>query len=306
MLEGIQWFFGNIFASFGNLFHALTHPASWLGWLADPGLTTDEAKQSLMHLVYYGASVEFFFVIFTALLILTAVGLWRRAILWGVVRGLEAFANFTGRTVAWVGLIMVLQQILIVFLQRIFRVASIELAPFGYGFSKDLSWWSEELKLYNAMIVALCVTYTFVQGGHVRVDLFYSGMRYHRKKLVDMIGSVFFMLPVAVLTWLYAWFFFWRIMIVPNTSATDTLDKLLLKARALRWNIETIGFSPNGFDAYFLFKVLILSYIALVFLHGVAFFYRSLLEYIEGPESEGKYHDKDTLGQGEEAYEGTH
>ncbi|WP_343082088.1 TRAP transporter small permease subunit [Ostreiculturibacter nitratireducens] len=306
MLEGIQWFFGNIFASFGNLFHALTHPASWLGWLADPGLTTDEAKQSLMHLVYYGASVEFFFVIFTALLILTAVGLWRRAILWGVVRGLEAFANFTGRTVAWVGLIMVLQQILIVFLQRIFRVASIELAPFGYGFSKDLSWWSEELKLYNAMIVALCVSYTFVQGGHVRVDLFYSGMRYHRKKLVDMIGSVFFMLPVAVLTWLYAWFFFWRIMIVPNTSATDTLDKLLLKARALRWNIETIGFSPNGFDAYFLFKVLILSYIALVFLHGVAFFYRSLLEYIEGPESEGKYHDKDTLGQGEEAYEGTH
>lgn len=297
MLDGIWWFFGNILASFGNLFQAVTHPAAWLDF-SNP--------ESVMRLIYYGASVELFFVILTVFLIVTAVGLWRHSVLWGVVRGLEGFANFTGRTFAWAGLIMVLQQIVIVFLQRIFRVASIELAPLGYGFVKDLSWWSEELKLYNAMIVALCVSYTFVQGGHVRVDLFYAKVSYHRKKLIDMLGSLFFMLPVATLTWLYAWFFFWRIMIVPNTSATDSLDKLLLKARAMRWNIETIGFSPNGFDAYFLFKVLILSYIALTFLHGIAFFYRNLLEYIEGPESEGKYHDKDTLGQGEEAYEGTH
>ena len=44
----------------------------------------------------------------------------------------------------------------------------------------------------------------------------------------------------------------------------------------------------------------------MMFLHGIAFFYRSYLEWKEGPESEGKYLDKDTLGEGEEAYEGTH
>ncbi|MGB3313407.1 MAG: C4-dicarboxylate ABC transporter permease [Albidovulum sp.] len=308
MVSAITGFFASIFQAVVNFFYAVTHPGEWLAWTpyVNQPLPTPEVKESLMRFIYYGASKELFFVIFTILLILTIIGLIRRPIMWAYVRGLEFFANWTGRIFAWVGLAMVIQQIAIVFLQRIFRVAQIEFGFFGIGFTRDLSWWSEELKLYNAMIVALCVTYTFVQGGHVRVDLVYSAVSYRWKKFIDMMGSLVFMMPVAVVTWLFAWFFFWRVMVVPNTSASDNLDKLLLKARAVRWNIETIGFSPNGFDMYFLFKVLILSFVALTFIHAYAFFCRSLLELIEGPESDGKYLDKDTLGQGEEAYEGTH
>ncbi len=307
MVDAIGWFFTSILNVFVNVFHALVNPGLWLGWVTEIGkLETTEAKESLMRFIYYGASVEFFFFVLVLFVILTAVGLWRRRIMWGYVRGLEAFANGLGRVAAWVGLIMVIQQIVIVFLQRIFAVSSIELGHAGFGFVRDVSWWSEELKLYNAMIVALCVTYTFIQGGHVRVDLIYSAVSYRKKRLIDMFGSLFFMVPMAALTWLFAWFFFWRVMVVPNSSASDSLDKLLLKARALRWKVETIGFSPNGFDAYFLFKVLILSFVALTFLHAFAFFWRSLLEFIEGPEAEGKYLDKDTLGAGEEAYEGAH
>ncbi len=308
MVDAIGWLFASILTAFANAFHAITHPGEWLAWLPyiNRPMPTPEVKESLMRFIYYGASREFFFVLLVLFLILTAIGLWRRPVMWAYVRGLEWFANTIGRAVAWVGLIMVIQQIVIVFLQRIFRVAQIEFGAFGIGFTKDLSWWSEELKLYNAMIVALCVTYTFVQGGHVRVDLVYSNVSYRWKKAIDMIGSLVFMVPVAALTWLFAWFFFWRVMVVPNTSASDGLDKLLLKARAVRWNIETIGFSPNGFDAYFLFKLLILSFVALTFLHALAFFWRSFLEFVEGPESDGKYLDRDTLGEGEEAYEGTH
>ncbi|OYX44285.1 MAG: C4-dicarboxylate ABC transporter permease [Rhodobacterales bacterium 32-67-9] len=308
MVDAIGWFFASILNAFANVFYALTHPGEWLAWLPyiNKPMPTPEVKESLMRFIYYGASREFFFVLLVIFLVLTAIGLWRRPVMWAYVRGLEWFANTLGRIVAWVGLIMVIQQIVIVFLQRIFRVAQIEFGAFGIGFTKDLSWWSEELKLYNAMIVALCVTYTFVQGGHVRVDLVYSNVSYRWKKAIDMVGSLVFMVPVAVLTWLFAWSFFWRVMVVPNTSASDTLDKLLLKAKAVRWNIETIGFSPNGFDAYFLFKLLILSFVALTFLHAIAFFYRSLLEWIEGPASEGKYLDRDSLGAGEDAYEGTH
>ncbi len=308
MVDAIMRLIANIFGAFANFFYAVTHPGEWLAWLPyiNQPMPTPEVKESLMRFIYYGASSELFFVVLVLFLILTAVGLWRRPLMWAYVRGLEWFANGIGRIVAWVGLIMVIQQIAIVFLQRIFRVAQIEFGAFGIGFTKDLSWWSEELKLYNAMIVALCVTYTFVQGGHVRVDLIYSGVSYRWKKAIDMFGSLFFMIPVATLTWLFAWFFFWRVMVVPNSSASDSLDKLLLKAKAVRWNIETIGFSPNGFDAYFLFKILILSFVALTFLHAVSFFWRSLLEFIEGPSSNGRYLDKDTLGAGEEAYEGTH
>ncbi len=292
MLDGIMWFIGGILGSFGNVYSALSNPSAWLDF-SNP--------EAVLRLIYYGTSKELFFALLTLFLIVTAIGLIRRPVLWACVRGLEGFANFTGRTVAWVGLIMVLQQIIIVFLQRIFRVSEIQLAPFGYGFAMDLSWWSEELKLYNAMIVALCVSYTFVQGDHVRVDLFYARVGYHSKRMIDMLGSIVFMVPVVVLTWLYGWFFFWRIMIVPNTSASDSLDKLLMKARAFRWNVETIGFSPNGFNGYFLFKVLILSFVALSLLQAIAFFYRNLLEYLEGPESEGKYLDKDVIKQGPSA-----
>ncbi|MFZ1725330.1 MAG: C4-dicarboxylate ABC transporter permease [Albidovulum sp.] len=301
MVDAILRLFANFYHAFGNLFHAVTHPGEWLAWLAETGkLTTPEAKASLMRFVYYGASSEFFFVVLLLLLILTALGVWRRRVMWAYVRGLERFANTIGRIAAWAGLIMVIQQISIVFLQRIFRVSQIELGFFGIGFTRDLSWWSEELKLYNAMIVALCVTYTFVQGGHVRVDLMYANVSYRKKKLIDMLGALFFMMPVAAMTWIYAWFFFWRVMIVPNPSASDTLEKLILKSKAVRWNVETIGFSPNGFDAYFLFKVLILCFVALVFVQAVAFFFRSYLELIEGPDSDGKYFDKDPVGAGDD------
>jgi TRAP-type mannitol/chloroaromatic compound transport system permease small subunit len=156
------------------------------------------------------------------------------------------------------------------------------------------------------MIVTLCVSYTFVQGGHVRVDLVYAAIGHRAKRVIDMFGSLVFMVPAAVLTWMYGWYFLWRHLIVPNPSASDTLDRLLLKARALRWNVETIGFSPNGFNAYFLFKVLLVAFTALVMLQAVAFFYRSWLEWAEGEDSAGKYLDKDSLGAGEDAYEGTH
>ena len=91
--------------------------------------------------------------------------------MWKTVTTLELFANTTGRFFAWAGLTMVLVQIVIIFAQRVFAVSQITIG-FGLAISFDVSWWAESLKLYNAMIVALCVTYTFVQGGHVRVDLF--------------------------------------------------------------------------------------------------------------------------------------
>ncbi len=289
MLDGLVWFFQNILMAFYNFGYAVTHPAMWLDW---------SNKEALMRFIYFGGSVEFFFVVFTAFLVVAVIGFARNQFMWGVVRGLEWFANTVGRFFAWAGLLMVLQQIVIVFAQRIFTQATIS---FGFGSSLefDVSWWAEELKFYNALIVTLCATYTFVQGGHVRVDLVYSAVSYRTKKTIDMVGSLLFMMPAAVLTWMYGWYFMWRHLVVPKPSASDTLERLLLKSRALRWNVETIGFSPNGFNAYFLFKILLISFAGMVFLQAIAFFFRSYLERKEGEASENKYLDKDVLGDPE-------
>lgn len=296
MLSGIVWFFQNILMAFYNFGYAVTHPQMWLDW---------SDKASLMRFIYYGGSIEFFFVVFTGFLVLTAVGLWSNKFMWGCVRVIEGISNGVGRFFAWAGLLMVLQQIIIVFVQRIFTQAQISIG-FGPALAMDISWWAEELKFYNALVVALCASYTFVQGGHVRVDLVYSAVKFRTQRAIDMFGSLFFMMPVAVLIWMYAWFFMWRHLVTPKVSATDTIELLSRKAKVLKWNVETIGFSPNGFNGYFLFKILLLAFTGLVFLQAIGFFYRSYLERKEGPESEGKHLDRDSLGAGEEAYEGTH
>jgi TRAP-type mannitol/chloroaromatic compound transport system permease small subunit len=294
--SGIVWILTELAMAFYNLGYAITHPMLWLDWTN---------KEAVMRFVYYGGSTEFFFVIFAIFVVMTIIGFFKNEFLWGVVRALEGFANGMGRLFAWAGLLMVLQQIMIVFMQRIFTRPDISIG-FGIPLQFDISWFAEELKLYNALVVCLCVTYAFVQGSHVRVDLVYSAVKFRTKKVIDMFGALIFMMPAAVLTWMYGWYFMWRHLIVPKPSASDTLERLLLKSRAMRWNVETIGFSPNGFTGYFLFKILLVTFTALVFIHAIAFFYRSFLEWKEGEESEGKYLDRDTLGEGEEAYEGTH
>jgi TRAP-type mannitol/chloroaromatic compound transport system permease small subunit len=279
----IGWVLAHLIETPWNIIQALINPSLWLDW-SNP--------ESVMRFVYYGASVELFFVFLLLFMVLTAVGLARPAAMWAMVRGSEAFQNATGRLFAWVGLLMVIQQIVIIFMQRVFGASQISVG-FGKVATFDISWWSEELKLYNAIVVCLCIAYTFVQGGHVRVDLFYSPARFRTKKVLDMFGALAFMIPTATLVWLYGWFFLWRNLITPSTSAGDEFDRMMQKARAMRWNVETIGFSPNGFNAYFLFKVLLIALTGVIFLMAVTMFWRSIQEWREGQAADGRFVDKD-------------
>ena len=111
----------------------------------------------------------------------TIIGNFYHKILWFLVRILEKFCNKVGHIFAWAGLVMVIQQIIVVFIQRIFTRAEISIG-FGIPFEFDISWFAEELKLYNAMVICLCIAYTFIQQGHVRVDIFYAKVAFKTKK----------------------------------------------------------------------------------------------------------------------------
>ena len=283
LLSGILWFFQGLLYSVVNLFTAISNPQLWLDW---------SDKKALMRFIYYGGSTELFFVFLLCFIIIILAGLLSQRFLWGFVRVTEGISNSVGRLVAWAGLIMVIQQVVIVFLQRIFARPDIVIG-FGIPIEYGVSWFAEELKLYNAAIICQCISYTFVQQGHVRVDLFYAPASFKKKKIIDMCGAAFFMIPMAVLMWMYSWFFMWRHLITPKVSASDKIELMLRKARVVKWNVETIGFSANGFTAYFLFKVLMVTMVAFIFLQAISFFCRSLAEYREGKDSEGKFLDLD-------------
>ncbi|RMH53574.1 MAG: TRAP transporter small permease subunit [Alphaproteobacteria bacterium] len=298
MIDSVLWALGGLARGLVNIWVALSDPGAWLSWL--PPFASGEQmsaaqKEALARFIYFGASVEFLFSVLALAILVTVAGLVWRPVLWRAAWGIEALANSVGRVIAWGGLIMVLQQVMIVFLQRIFRVSEITFSPFGLPFTRDLSWWSEELKLYNAAIVALCCAYTFVQGGHVRVDLFYAGMRHRAKRVVDMLGLLLFTLPLMLVIWFYGWFFLWRHMVTPKLSATDTLELMLRKSRLLKDNVETIAFSPNGFDQYWLFKVLMVALAGMMILQAIGFFWRSLAEFLEGEGSADRGLDRDRL-----------
>ena len=283
LLSGILWFVQGLFYAGANLFTAISNPQLWLNW---------SDKQALMRFIYYGGSTELFFVFLLSFFIIVAAGWFSPRFMWGFIRMSEGLSNTVGRLIAWGGLIMVIQQVVIVFLQRIFARPDIVIG-FGIPIEYGVSWFAEELKLYNAAIICLCISYTFVQGGHVRVDLFYAPASFRKKKIIDMCGALFFMIPMAALMWLYSWFFMWRHLITPKVSASDKIELMLRKAKVLKWNVETIGFSANGFSAYFLFKVLMVAMVAFIFLQAVSFFCRSLAEYREGEKSDGKFLDLD-------------
>ena len=160
-MDSIAWLVSNFFQSFLNLAYAVTNLELWLDW---------SDKKAIMRFVYYGGSIEFFFVVFTTFILLFFAGALYRPFMWRMVVFFEGIANTIGRAFAWAGLIMVIQQVLIVIMQRIFTRPDIVLG-LGIPINFDISWYAEELKLYNALVITLCATYTFVQGGHVRVGL---------------------------------------------------------------------------------------------------------------------------------------
>ncbi|MEM9710404.1 MAG: C4-dicarboxylate ABC transporter permease [Pseudomonadota bacterium] len=278
MLDAI----GVVLATIGNalygVFWVITHPVQAFNF---------SDTEAIMRLIFYGASGELLALVILVALGVFIAGMFRREFLWGVVLTIEGISNGVGRFAAWAGLIMVLQQIMVIFLQAIFRVSEISVSPVGLDFTKNLGWYGDGLKFYNGAVVCLCCAYTFVQRGHVRVDLFYASWGHRTKRIMDMLGTVFMMLPALSIMWLYGWFFMWRSLAIPPVNATDTLDRLVLKARAFRWNVETISSSPSGFDAYFLFKVLLVVFCFTMILQAIGFFYRSFLELREEETERG-------------------
>jgi TRAP-type mannitol/chloroaromatic compound transport system permease small subunit len=100
-----------------------------------------------------------------------------------VARALDAVAGVTGRAVAWLTLAMVLAAIAVVVLR--------------YGFGIGLIWLQESVTWMHAAVFMLGAAWTLRHDGHVRVDVFYRRMSPQRQALVDLLGTVFLLLPTC-------------------------------------------------------------------------------------------------------------
>lgn len=97
---------------------------------------------------------------------------------------LDRISIATGRAASWLTLAMVLGTFVVV--------------VFRYAFDTGLLWLQESVTWMHAMVFMLGASYTLQQEGHVRVDIFYRRMAEGRKAIVNLLGIIFFVVPLCI------------------------------------------------------------------------------------------------------------
>ncbi len=154
---------------------------------------------------------------------------------WGaaVVAGIDQLNERVGRAVAWLTLSMVLVTVVVVVLR--------------YGFNIGFIWMQESVRFMYAAVFLLGAGYTLKHDGHVRVDMLYERMSPRSKAWVDLVGSIFFLLPVCASIIYFSW------------------DYVLNSWSDLEGSIE-----ERGLHAVYLLKTCIWLFSGLLILQGVA------------------------------------
>ncbi len=74
-----------------------------------------------------------------------------------------------------------------------------------YGFNLGWIAMQESVVYLHAAVFLLGSAYTLQHDGHVRVDVFYRGFSEKRKALVNLVGTLFLLLPVMIFITVVSW-----------------------------------------------------------------------------------------------------
>ncbi len=289
-MEGIGILLLNFVMGFVNLAILPWHIFKWLS------LETFKLKMNVILLA--GMSREFFFMVLALVIILIAAGIYKRSILRGTVRILEGFNGKIGRLAAWFALLMMMQQVLIIAMGQIFRGNELTFSIFGIQLvEEELQWLSGQLKFYNAMLITLASAYTFIEGGHVRVDLVYAAVRKRTKQWIDLIGTLIFFIPSTIMLWWFAW----------PIAANSMLRARPMNIFSTKASFRSFKWESSGtaeFSWVWAFKFMVLVFAGLMFICAIAFLLRNVLALLERDEDVPTHYSFDggpTGGMGVEA-----
>ena len=112
-------------------------------------------------------------------------------ILYKISKFIDNFNKKVGKLFSWLLLLMVLLTCLIVVLRYLFNIGFI--------------WMQELVRFFYAAVFLICAAYTLVEDAHVRVDIFYSKLSIKKKYIVNLIGSLIFLIPVCFITFYYSY-----------------------------------------------------------------------------------------------------
>ena len=158
---------------------------------------------------------------------------------------IDQFSTAVGRAMAWLVLVVVVVQFAVVVLRYVFGLGSI--------------WLQESIVYAHAFAFLLASAWVLKSDGHVRVDVFYRGARARTRAWVDLLGTLFLLLPMAVL-----------------------ILSLSLPYAVRAWTIFERSQETSGLPSVFLLKTAIPMAAAMLIMQGCAQILRAAL-LLDGP-----------------------
>ena len=157
---------------------------------------------------------------------------------------LEGFIERVGRYVAW----LVLAVVFLLFLQNPLR----EYIGRGQFFANDMG------QLAHATVFMVGAAYAWRWDRQVRVDLFYRAMSPRSRAVVNLLGTLFLLLPwLAIVAW-------------------DALPTAIQS-----WQLVE-RFPETGSPGFFIFKTVVVVFVAMMALQAAAVVARSIATLAEG------------------------
>jgi len=103
----------------------------------------------------------------------------------------EKFITLTGKSVAWLTLLMVLLTFTVVVLR--------------YGFNLGWIWLQESVTYLHAIVFMVAAAWTLLIDDHVRVDIFYRGRSEQHQAWINLVGTLIFLVPVCIFLLVASW-----------------------------------------------------------------------------------------------------
>jgi TRAP-type mannitol/chloroaromatic compound transport system permease small subunit len=113
----------------------------------------------------------------------------------GLSRAIDMFNEKVGRALAWLILLAVIVSTVNAVIRKVFNVSS-------------NAWLEAQWYLFGAVFLG-CAAYTFLKNEHIRIDIVSSKMSQGYRNAIELIGHIFFLIPLCLLMIYYGFPFFW-------------------------------------------------------------------------------------------------
>lgn len=161
-----------------------------------------------------------------------------------IVGILDSLADKTGNVIAPLTLAMMLATCVVVVSRYVFRTGAIPL--------------QESVIYMHGIVFMMGIAYTLKEQGHVRVDILYQKFSTRIRAVIDLAGTLVFLLPVCI-------FIFW--------TSLDYVE--------LSWSMGEGSAEPGGLPGVYLLKTLIPIMAILLIVQGIAEALRNVMLLFE-------------------------